>query len=199
MTESTVSSATTGWIAVAAGIACVLAVILIVLFFTLGEPFGTLNDLTNGLAGILCGLLAWVLYTHFPSKSPLLSQLSVVLAVIGALIAVAGTVLVVFNITGWVLAGFYTAVGNALIGIWLAAFGYAVQRTVSLPGQLFTFGTIAGLLMAVGIVAVAGIIARVDSMESLPWYLNLGYLGFFGTYILFPVWAIWLGHSLLKR
>ncbi len=147
----------------------------------------------------MCGLLAWILHTHYPSESPLLSELTLVLALIGALIVVAGTVLVVFKFTGWVLAGFYTAVGNASIGIWLVAFVYAVQRTGMLSGHFLTFGTIAGLLMAVGIVSVVGIIARVDSMESLPWYLNLGYLGFLGTYILFPIWAIWLGRNLLTR
>ena len=198
MTSNSFSSATTGWVALIAGLVCVLAIILIALFFTLGQPFGTLNDLANGLAGILCGLLAWVLYAQHPSRSALPGQFALMLALIGVLLVLAGTVLVVSNVMGAVQAGWYTASGNALIGVWLAAFGYSALRTALLPANLSLFGTVVGLLMAVGLVAFAGIVAGTDTMTNLPWYLNLAFVGVLGTYVLFPVWAIWLGRHLLR-
>lgn len=199
MLRNSIPSSSTGGVAVATGIVLILAIVLILLFFTLGEPFGTLNDLANGLAGILCGLLAWMLFAQHPAKSSLLSELALALAVIGAGVVVVGTVLVVFKVTGWVLAAWYTAVGNALIGIWLAAFSYSAGRSLILPGSLPAFGLITGLLMVTGFFAVPGILARIDSMASLPWYLNLSYVEYLGTYILFPAWAIWLGRTLLVK
>lgn len=199
MTQESISSMSTRWAALTAGLVFILAAILIVLFLTLGEPFGTLNDLANGIAGMLCGLLAWMLFTQHPLKPPLLGQLTVALAFIGALLVVTGTVLVVLRITGAVLAGWYTAVGNALIGIWLAVFSYSVLPTSALPRNLCVLGRVTGILMAVGLVALPAIVARTDSMESMAWYLNLAFLGVVGAYILFPVWAIWLGRNILQR
>ena len=193
------SPATTGIVAVATGIVVILAIVLVVLFFARGGPFGTFNDICNGLAGVLSGLLAWLLFMQFPARSPSAGLLAFALAVVGAGLVVVGTDLVIFRITGWVLAGWYTAAGNALIGVWLALFCYSRQSSTTLPVGLGTFGLITGLLMAAGLFAIPGIIARIDSMASLPWFLIVSYLGFLGAYILFPVWAIWLGRTLLVK
>jgi hypothetical protein len=199
VTQGGFASTTTGWVALTAGLACVLAVVLIALFFTLGEPFGTLNDVANGLAGTLCGLLAWLLYAQHPPKSPLAGRLALILAVVGALAVIAGSVLVISKFTGAVQAGWYTAVGNASLGLWLTAFSYSAPRTTILTARLSTLGIIVGISMAVGIIALPALIAGMDTMGSLPWYLNLAFVGVLGTYILFPVWAVWLGRNILTR
>jgi hypothetical protein len=131
MTTSNFSSSVVGWMAIAMGIAVILAVIFIILFFSVGQSFGTLNDIFNGVAGILSGMLAWMSYTEHHSKSPLLSQFALILALVGAVVVVIGSVLVVSEITGWVLAGWYTTTGNALIGLWLVAFSYSLQRSIT--------------------------------------------------------------------
>jgi hypothetical protein len=192
-------SGTVGWIAISAGIAGILALVFILLFYAIGQPFGTINDIFNGLLAITSGILVLGMYAGYHTKSPFASQIALVLALAGVAIAVIGSVLVIFKFTGWVLAGFYTGVGDALIGAWLALFCYSMLRNNTLPHTLITFGLVVGVLMAIGLISILGIISKIDSMDSMPWYLNIGYIGFFGTYIVYPIWAIWLGRMLLFK
>jgi hypothetical protein len=199
MAAENFTSGTVGWMAISTGIAGILALVFILLFYAFGQPFGTLNDIFNGLLAIASGALACGLYAEYHAKSPLASQIALVLALVGVVIAVIGSVLVIFKFTGWVLAGFYTGVGDALIGLWLAMFCYAMLRHNTLSHNLVLFGLVVGVLMAFGLISILGIISRIDSMDSMPWYLNIGYVGFLGTYVLYPIWTIWLGRMLLSK
>ena len=199
MTTHIYGSYVAGWFALAAGFASTFASVLIILFYVVGGPFGTLNDIFNGIAGILSVILAWMLFSNFRLNSSFMPRVAFILAMIGAIIVVIGSILIIFDFTGWVLAGWYTTVGNAFIGIWLITFSDFAQRNNMLPRKLLTFGLIVGSIMAVGIVAIPGIVMGVDSMESTPWYISLGFLGFIGTYFLYPIWTIWLGRTLLSR
>ena len=187
-----------GRIAYATGGSIILAAILLGVFFAVGEPFGTLNDIFSGISGILCGVLAWMLYTQHYAKFPSMSQIALAFAVIGAFVVALGTILVVFRITGWVLAGWYSTAGYALIGIWLVMFCYSMLNNTALPHQLTMFGLIVGLVMAVGLVALPGVLNKVDTMDALPGYLNISYIGYLGD-ILFPIWSIWLARTLVVK
>ena len=178
MTTSNFSTATIGWVAIAVGVSAILAVISLTLMATVNQSFGVVNDVFNGIIGISSAMLVGMLYAEHHAKSPLLSQVAFVLALVGAILVVVGSVLVIFKFTGFVLAGWYTGVGNAFIGLWLVAFCYSMQRGDGFPTNLITFGLVVGLVMAMGLLGISGIFARIDSMESLPWYLNIGYLGF---------------------
>ncbi len=83
--------------------------------------FGTVNDVLNALIGILSVVLAWILFAEYHGRPPLVSQVTLVLAVVGMIITIIGSSLIIFGFTDFVLAGWYTGVGNALIGLWLAA------------------------------------------------------------------------------
>ena len=198
MTTSNLSSGTIGWMAIATGAAVILAVIFLTLMYTVDLSFGTVNDVFNSIIGISSAILAWMLYAEHHVRSPLTSQIALLLAVVGAIFTIVGSVLIIFGFTGFVLAGWYTGIGNALIGLWLAAFCYSMQRSDTLPHNLGIFGLVVGAFMAMGLLGISGILTRIDSMESLPWYLGAGYLGFFGTYILYPIWTIWLGRILIR-
>ncbi|MCE9644845.1 MAG: hypothetical protein K8S20_02510 [Chloroflexi bacterium] len=199
MTTNNFSTSTAGWIAIVTGATIILAVVFLILMYTVNGRFGTVNDVLNGLVGILSVALAWMLYAGYHAKSPWMSQIALALTVAGAIFAMIGSVLIIFEFTGFVLAGWYTGIGNALIGLWLAAFCYSLLHTDSLPHNLVFFGLVAGGFMIMGMLGIPGILARVDTMDSLPWYLGTGYLGFLGTYVLYPIWAIWLGRILLAR
>ncbi len=199
MTTNNFSPATVGWVAIATGASSILAVLCLALMFTVNRSFGTANDVLNGIVGISSVILAWMLYAEHRARSPLLSQVALVLALLGAIFVVIGSILVIFKVTGFVLAGFYTSVGNALIGCWLVAFCYSMQRGDGFPNNLITLGLVVGVLMAMGFLVIPGIVAEIDSMESLPWYLTLGYVGFLATYLLYPVWTIGLGRNLLLK
>ncbi|HEY3475114.1 MAG TPA: hypothetical protein VGK56_10930 [Anaerolineales bacterium] len=187
-----------GWMAIATGVSVILAALFLLLMYTVEPSFGKLNDMFNAILGSASGLLAWMLYPQHHARSPLLSQIALILALVGVIFTIVGSVLIIYDFTGFVLAGWYTAVGNALIGLWLAAFCYATLRERSdiLPRSLVRFGLMVGAIMALGLLGIVGILAGVDSMESLPWYLLLGFFSFTGTYLLYPIWTIWLGRRM---
>ena len=197
MTVSTYSSATVGWLALAAGAAGLAGVLFIILFFGVGQPFGTLNDLFIGLAAILTGILACVLYSAHHAQSPQLSQVALAAALAGALVVVVGSVLVISGVKGWFLAGLCMTAGNALIGLWLIGLTYSALHTSSWPHGLVVFGLAAGLIMAVGLASVPGILRGVDAQALAPWYVNAGYVGGLGWMLLYPAWCIWLVRTLL--
>jgi len=58
------------------------------------------------------------------------------------------------------------------------------------------FGIVVGAIMGLGLLSFPGILNGVDNMDSLPWYLLVGFLGFTGTYVLYPIWTIWLGRRI---
>jgi hypothetical protein len=197
MTTNTLSSTTTGWIAIATGISAILAAVFLILMYTVNPSFGRVNDVFNSIIGITSVVLALRLFAEFHSKSPLISQIAIALALIGAIFTIIGSILILFGFTDFVLAGWYSSIGYALIGIWLAGFCFAFLRGVQLPHSLVIFGIVVGVFMAIGLLGIPGIFAGIDSMESMPWYLYIAFFGWLGTYILYPIWAILLGRHLL--
>ena len=199
MTTSNFSTATTGWIAIATGVSAILSIIFLTLMYTVNQSFGRVNDVFNSVIGILSVILAWMLYAEHHAKSPLMSQIALALAVVGAIFTIIGSILIIFGFTDFVLAGWHSGIGYALIGLWLAAFCNSFLRSDVLPHNLVIFGVVVGAFMAIGLFGIPGIIAGIDSMESMPWYLYVAFFGWLGTYILYPIWAIWLGRNLLLK
>jgi len=199
MTINNFSSTTIGWVAIATGVSAILAVIFLTLMYTVNQSFGMVNDVFNSIIGISSVVLAWMLYAELHAKSPLMSQIALALAVVGAIFTIIGSILIIFGFTGFVLAGWYSSIGYALIGLWLAAFCYALLRGEALSHNFIIFGIVVGVFMAIGLLGIPGIFAGIDSMESMPWYLYVAFFGWFGTYILYPVWTIWLGRNLLFK
>jgi hypothetical protein len=198
MTTSSLLSPRIGWVAIVTGVSVIIAVITLILMAMVNNIFGTVNDVFNSIVGISSAVLAVMLYAQHHAKSPLLSQIALALAVLGAIFTIVGSVLIIFGYTDFILAGWYTGVGNALIGLWLVLFSYSMLRGGALPHNLIVFGLVAGAFMAVGLIGISGIIAKIDSWESMPWILYIAFFGWLGTYLLYPIWTIWLGRILLR-
>jgi hypothetical protein len=190
MTISNFSTTAIGWVAIITGVSAILAVIFLALMATVNPSFGKVNDVLNAIVGISSAVLAWMLYAEHHAKSPLMSQIALALGVVGAIFTIVGSVLIIFGFTDFVLAGWYTGVGYALIGLWLVAFCYSMQRGDVMPHNL---------IILVGLIGIPGIFTKIDSMESMPWYLYIAFFGYLGTYILYPIWAILLGRNLLIK
>jgi hypothetical protein len=181
----------TAWVAIVTGVSAILAVIFLALMAAVNPSFGMLNDVFNAIVGIL--------YAEHHDWSPLISQIALALALLGAIFTIVGSVLIIYGFTDFVLAGWYSGVGYGLIGLWLVAFCYSMLRGGALPHNLVIFGLVVGAFMAVGLIGIPGIFAGIDSMESMPWYLYLAFFGYLGTYILYPIWAIGLGRNLILK
>jgi len=192
------SLVTIGWVAIATGIVGLLGLAFIILFFTVGQPFGTINDYCIGLTVILSVVLVWMLYPGHHARSPLLSQVTFVIAMLGAILVMVGTALAISGLKGWFLSGLYMAAGNAMIGLWLLGLNYSALRDNSFPQSLVIFGLISGVILALGLVTIPGIFRGIDSQayelttfNYIWWASSLGYLA------LYPTWCILLGRILL--
>ena len=198
MITSNVSTSALGWTGIAVGVIAILAVVFLTLMATVNSSFGKVNDVFNSLIGISSVILAWMLFAEHQVRSPLMSQVGLALAVLGMVFTIIGSILIIYSYTDFVLAGWYTGIGNALIGLWLAAICYTLLSGDVLPRSLIIFGIVAGAFMAVGLIGIFGILAGIDNMK-MPWYLYISFFGYLGTYILYPIWAIRLGLFLLSK
>ena len=176
----------TGPVALAAGLVVVGSAACIATYFAVGGPFGTMNDVGNAAAGVLGGLLAWRLHRHVASRA---SAPAAGLAVIGAAVSVVGSALVVSGTTGWLLASLVSSVGFAAIGTSLVVANRSAVAT-AWPRGLRRLGIAAGALMAVGVILAPGIALGLDDAATAPGWVWLGFTGWLGTYVVFPIWAI---------
>jgi hypothetical protein len=167
-----------------------LGVLSLIIFFAVGGgPFGFINDVANGLVGLLSLALAllWV-----PDRRSRWSTLAIAAATLGALITVAGSILIIFDITGWYLAGLVSSVGSAFIGIWLLVSNRLHRQAAELPRGMIMLGVTSAIFMIIGLLAFPGVLARIDDPQLAPWYVNVGLLSWTGTYLLYPAWCVWL-------
>jgi hypothetical protein len=104
------------------GVVGLLSWLSLIVFFIVGDPFGTFGDVGNGALGLLSGALAVTLRPAAVAPNPGMKVLASSAAVLGAAIAVVGSVLILWDITGFYLAGLVSGTGFALIGVWLVAF-----------------------------------------------------------------------------
>jgi drug/metabolite transporter (DMT)-like permease len=183
-----------GRLAIALGVVVVASIVSLAVFYAVGGPFGAINDLGNALVGILSALLAWTWRPRGMEST--LRAATIGAAVLGAAITVVGTALV--ETTGFFFAGLVSSVGFALIGLWLVALNRSIGTDGRWPRRLPTLGLVVGLLMALGFAAAPGIAMGLDDMGAAPWWIWIGFLGWIGTYLLYPVWSIWLGRGLLS-
>jgi hypothetical protein len=177
---------TTGRLATAAGITALAADAAFFVFSAGVEPFGPINDVGNALAGALAGCVAWRL--RHRAGGPATG-----LAIAGATVAVIGSWLVVSQTTGWLLAGFVSAAGFALIGPSVALAARRLGAAGVLPSGLARFGEVTGWVMTLGVTALAPVAMRVDDASTAPFWAWLTFSGMAGAFVLYPVWAIRLG------
>jgi hypothetical protein len=90
-------------------------------------------------------------------------------------------------------AGSVSSVGFAGIGAWLIVINASRDAVDVWPGNLRAVGVVAGALMALGIVTLPGIPMGLDEMDTAPGWLWLGMMGWLGTYVVYPAWAIAMG------
>jgi hypothetical protein len=199
MAATSFTSRTLGWVAIAVGGVVLIGDVALILFFTVGSFFGTFNDLCIAFAAILSALLAWILHPAHRALSSRSSQFLLTAALVGALVASIGSAFVIFDITGYFLAGLMNFFGYALVGSWLLGLNYSAQRSSTWPRRLVQLGLITGASMAVGLLTGPGIVGRVDDPELAPWFVYVAPVASLGWLLLYPIWSIWLGRLLLTN
>jgi hypothetical protein len=182
--------------AITVGVVTLASVVSLAVFFAIGGPFGSINDWLIGVSGVLTGLLAFLIGRRGMAGSVPAGIVASGAAIAGAAIVVVGSALVITRTTGFVLAGFVESLGFALVGLWLVALGRSMSSAPRWPRRLPVFGIGAGIVMAIGFVVIPGIAMGIDDMASVPGWLWVGFIGWLGIFVLYPIWAIWLGRAL---
>lgn len=182
-------------VATAHGIVGFITCACLIIFYAAGEPFGTINDVGNALLGLLSLALAGLLRRPAPAPAagpgaapaggsptapPRSDRVLLGIAAVGAALTVAGTVLVISGITGYYLAGLWSAAGFGLIGVWLVGINRRVRPT----------GMVAGVVMLLGLLGVPGIFMGIDDMDNAPVWTFVAGVSWAGTYLLFPTWSL---------
>jgi hypothetical protein len=167
------------------------ALVALIAFFVVGGPFGFINDVSNAALAVLAGTLAATWLRSASPPSPWLG-VATALALVGVAVAVVGSTLIIFDITGYFLAGLVSAFGFALVGIWLIAANLSAARPPRIsPSRAQTIlGVVAGSVMAVGLVNVPGIAMGIDSQATAPAWLLASGPCWAGTYLLMPIWCL---------
>jgi drug/metabolite transporter (DMT)-like permease len=177
----------TGRLALAVGVTAAGSAICLATFYAVQGPFGTINDLGNATTALLSAGLAWRLRRELDGA---IGRAALGAALAGAAVAVAGSALVVSGTTGFFLAGLVSSVGFAGIGAWLVALNRRAGGTTGWPRGVRALGVVAGTMMAFGLASAPGILLRLDDMSTAPAWVWLGFVGWFGTFLVYPAWAI---------
>ena len=185
----------TGRLAQAVGVVAAGSAVCLATYYAVQGPFGTINDVANAGAGVLSAWLALRLRRQIPGR---VAEIAVGAALVGAAITVVGSTLVMSGRTGFFLAGLVSSVGFAGIGAWLVILNRSPEVMAAWPERLRTLGVAAGALMAIGIFSAPGILLRLDDMSQAPAWAWIGSLGWLGTFVVYPAWALWLGTVLAR-
>ncbi len=187
-------------LAMTVGVVGLFSWLSLIAFYIVGDPFGTLGDVGNGALGLLSGALAVTLRPAAVVPNQGMKVLASSAAVLGAAIAVVGSVLILWDITGFYLAGLVSGLGFAFIGVWLVAFNRWIADDVRqrCPRRLPMVGILAGGIMAVGFIEIPGVVWGLDDMEKAPVWILAGGINWLGTFVLFPVWSIWFSRALAR-
>jgi drug/metabolite transporter (DMT)-like permease len=180
----------TGRLAIAVGVVAAGSAVCLATYYAVQGPFGTINDVANAGAGVLSAWLAWRLRREMSGRA---AELAVGAALLGAAVTVVGSTLVVSGETGFFLAGLVSSVGFAGIGAWLVVLNRSTGVAAAWPARLRILGVVAGGLMALGVIVAPGILLRLDDVATAPAWVWIGSLGWLGTFVAYPAWALWLG------
>lgn len=186
------TSSVSPWVrplAIAVGLVAIASVTSLAIFFAGADgPFGAINDIGNAILAALSAGVAWDLRSR-------VHGFALAAALFGAGIAIIGSWLAQSDLVGFFFAGLVSSVGFGSIGLWLVVLNRSADPEAGWPPGLARLGIAAGLVMAVGIATLPGIVMGVDDMTTAPGWIWIGYLGWLGIYLLYPAWAIWFGRS----
>lgn len=202
------------WGAYLSGICALLSFAAYIAFLALDLPQtqqgGNLNrqTLTGDLIGIFQGLsilfmipLAIALHERVDKRAARISRITMVIGVASMIGLLGFTLLITLHYIPETQGGVPISLFFGGIGIWLVAANYHACRTI-LPTRLAWLGIVIGAAYILFVLTYWGSgAANVESsaaLQSNVLFLG-GYAAFsLSSFILYPIWVIWLGRGLLK-
>ncbi len=195
-----------GWAAYITGIMSIVGFVSLMLFFALEAPQATENPqgfhfwgLVSDIAGpaTMLPLLVVMLALHEVERdrARVLSQIAVVIGVVGAVAITVLQVLLIIKVLPFEQEVGPVVFATALVGVWLILANYSGRAQQILPARLAWVGIAAGASQVLYPVMfqLLGGSRFYDNIGSNYLVLAISSLVFLVSYVGFPVWAIWLG------
>ena len=123
-----------------------------------GRRFGRLYSVCVCLAAVLTAGIAMLLFPQHRLIEEQVALVAFALALVGAFVAALGAVAAFTSATSWFLAQLYVSSGYAFIGLWLLIVTVSGGDALSLPHRVVNMGWFAGVVMALGMAAVPGVL-----------------------------------------
>jgi hypothetical protein len=184
--------------ALALGGTAVLALVCLVVFFVVQGPFGAVNDLANAGIGWLVLVLAALV--RRADRDGWQADGAVAAAAAGAAAMTWGSWLVITGRTGFHLAGLVSTLGVAAVGLWMLLAHAASGPAGVLRRGPARLGRLTGALMAVGVLALPGVLSGVDDLAEAPWHSVVAEaIAWLGAYVLLPTWCLRLAGPPRRR
>lgn len=202
----------TGWAAYLSGITALLSFATILVFFIFDGPQTMQSDsfsqqtLASGSSTLFQGLsvlfmipIALALYRMVETHSANLSRIAMIVGIVGMSVLFLFSLLVILNVMPEAQAGVPISYAFGAIGVWLIAANY-FARGRALPSPLAWLGIVIGAAFLVWTlmywISGAANVASPAALQSNPAFL-IGVVALsLSNYILYPIWAIWLGRVL---
>lgn len=143
---------------------------------------------------LLIALVAWTLHLRLGARLPITSLAAAVVGTVGCCVIGAAHIFLISGASN--RAQFNTlgeGVGPAAIGIWLLLANYVAWRSGVVPRVLTLFGLVAGAGYF-----VSGIGALITGQVSEGTPNVLSSVGPLGIFLVYPLWAVWLGFWMRK-
>jgi len=176
-----------GWSAYVSAAAIIIAFVTLILFFSIGEPFGTINDTASVFQVLFMLPLALLLYRINADNVRLLNVVTMILGIVGIIIAAVGQSLLVIRIITYQQSLSFLPAGAA-IGVWLVLISYEASIRRLIPRRLAWAGILAGIGY---LVTVVGFLF--GGQES-----PIFYAGGLILVVSYPLWAFWFGRVCLS-
>lgn len=146
--------------------------------------------------------IALALHQRVAARSVVASRVATVIGIVGMSILIAFSVLILLRVMTEPQSGMQTALAFGAIGIWLVIANYFSHEN-TLPARLAWLGIFIGaayMLFAIvfSISGAANVESSAALQSNIPFLIGYAALSL-SSFILFPVWAIWLGRVLQTR
>lgn len=188
------------------GIVSILSFVSLILFFSLEAPqlatnsassefWGPLSDIAAPLAMLpLIGVML-VLHQSERARAPMLSQVAIVLGIVGAVAVIILQILLVIKVLAFEQEVGPVVIAMGLVGVWLLIANYLGLGQHIMPAKLAWLGIFVGIAQAFYpmLFQILGGANFYNNIGSSVGLMLLTAVIFLGSYIGFPIWAIWLG------
>lgn len=195
-----------GWAAYITGIMSIVGFVSLMLFFALEAPqaaenpqgfhlWGLVSDISGPATMLPLLVVMLALHEIERERARVLSQIAVVIGVIGALAVTALQILLIIKVLPFEQEVGPVVFATALVGMWLILANHLGRVQQILPSRLAWIGILAGASQVLYPVMfqVLGGSRFYENIGSNYLALTISGIIFLVSYVGFPVWAIWLG------